>query len=145
MIGKLINTKNFYGSNGWSGSNSHGPPALNTFGVTTVFSNENYRRKKLLYEWFKALPEFSGIAKLLVNDIMTGVSFKPLVDGVNSRNKLLRAKAFAEENLFNQLLREQVLECVVVGEGFSWVGLPKDKEVKAAVDSAVMKLLVLKK
>ena len=141
MIGELLQTKNFWGVNGWSSSSDlHAPPALNTFGVTTVFSNENYRRKKLLYEWFKALPEFSGIAKLLVNDIMTGVSFKPLVDGVNSRNKLLRAKAFAEENLFNQLLREQVLECVAVGEGFSWVGLPKDKEVKAAVDSAVMKI-----
>lgn len=102
------------------------------------------RKKKSLMAWFKAIPELTALSNKVAKDIVYDWHFEPVVPGQTGRNKILKANKFATQVNLSRVMYSQVMDMLITGEGFGWIGKLQDSDIKKEISKRVSKEIFLK-
>jgi hypothetical protein len=111
-------------------------PMINsiTNSLSTYLSSYNQvTKKKSLMNWFKSIPELTALARKVAKNIVGGYHFETIAPNESGRNKILKANKFATEVSFERQLFSQVMDMLITGEGFGWLGKIKDEQLKEEI------------
>lgn len=100
-------------------------------------------RKKRLMTIVKRQPEVLAIVRGVATDITGYSHFEPINKKDTGRNKILAAEQFAARVGYQKLKRNTVLDALITGEGYNWLGklsLKQQKEIKSMADRIKAKL-----
>jgi len=90
------------------------------------------RKKKGLMSWYKTVPELTALVNKVAKDIVTRWHFEPVRSGSN-RNRIMQANKFAQEVALTKLMFSQVVDLLVTGDGFGWMGKVTDENIRVAI------------
>jgi len=85
-------------------------------------------RKKRLMGWFKQIPELSALSTKFVRDIVSDFHFEP-VKGFRT-NGVKKANLFVAQSNYKRIKYSRVLDRLITGEDFLWLGKLKKKQIK---------------
>ena len=119
-------------------------PMINS--VTTSASGFMYevnqiRRKKKLMSWFKTIPELTAFVNKVAMDVTSKWHFEPVNKSNKSRNKILRANKFSLQVVLRDIMYQQMVDALITGEGYGWIGKLTDKQLKENIIKAYNKTL----
>ena len=128
--------------------NDRSVPMLNV--VHTSLSNflSSYgqvRRKKKLMEWYKAIPELTAIVNKVARDIAYKFHFETIKPNEDGRNKIMAANKFATQVGLRRIMEEQLIDQLVTGEGFGWIGKLSQAQVAGELNKILRKEKFLSK
>ena len=112
-------------------SNSKHIPMLNEISATLnnyYGSMTQIARKKRLMGWFKQIPELSALSTKFVRDIVSDFHFEP-VKGFRT-NGVKKANLFVAQSNYKRIKYSRVLDRLITGEDFLWLGKLKKKQIK---------------
>lgn len=113
---------------------SRGLPLLNEITSTLngyLSATNHLQRKKFLMRWYKSIPELTALANKVARDITASFHFEP-VSGT-SNNRVKKANQFAIENNYRRQKFSRIVDRLITGEDFLWIGgLDKEKVNDAA-------------
>ena len=104
---------------------------INAYGQTA--------KKRSLINWYKAIPELTALANKVAKDVVYKYKFVPVLANSNGRNKILTANKFALEIDLRNTMRAQVIDSLVTGESFGWLGKISDKIIKKEINNTLKK------
>ena len=119
-------------------------PMINTIvGQFSNFLSEfgQIRKKKALMNWYRGIPELTALINKVAGDIIGEYHFESLNSEDTKRNKIMKVNRFAAEIRLRKVLFSQVIDILVTGEGFGWMGKITEKQIKEAVDKALKKVV----
>ena len=96
-------------------------------------------KKRALMRWYRNIPELTGLLGKVAKDIVSPYTFVSINHEKVNRNKILKANRFAQEILLKKTLYSQVIDILVTGEGFGWIGKFTDSQVKDKIKESVRK------
>jgi len=115
-------------------------PMLNTIATSaSMFLNDvvQTRRKKSLMAWYMTIPELTAFATKVARDVVSKYHFEPINPTQSNRNRILTTNKFALKVQLRKVLKAQMLDMLVPGEAYGWLG----KIPKAEVEKAVRKTI----
>jgi len=77
-------------------------------------------RKKFLMRWYKSIPELTALTNKVARDITANFHFEPIKGVSDSRVK--KANQFALENNYRRMKFARIIDRLVTGEDFLWIG-----------------------
>lgn len=104
-----------------------------------LLSVSQIRKKKALMSWFRTMPELTALISKVAKDIVYKYHFEPMVYGDKSRNKILKANKFAQQICLKKVMLSQVVDLLVTGEAFGWIGKIPDEVVKERIGKIINK------
>lgn len=111
--------------------------SLTTSAVHYLNQTSQLAKKKALMKWYKSIPELTGFINKVARDTVAQYHFEPLTDAESGRNKVMKANKFAAQVLLRKEMKTEMVDELVTGEAFGWMGkLTKDqvsKEVSAII------------
>lgn len=94
------------------------------------------RKKKELMAWYKRIPELTGLTNKVAKDIVGKYHFEAVgKDASTGRNRLLKANRFAAEVALRKTMLSHVVDMLVTGDGFGWIGKMSKSNLKELVDA----------
>jgi len=95
------------------------------------------QKKKYLMRWYKSIPELTALANKVARDIVSKYHFENVDPSSSGRNRILRANEFALQVNLKRLMLAQVIDMLITGEAFGWIGRLQEKQVKEALANIV--------
>lgn len=109
-------------------------PMLNEINanLSSYYSNAGQsHKKKALMNWYKGIPELTGIANKVARDITSKYHFES-VSGTG-RNKVLKAEKFAADVGYRRIKFAQAVDKLITGEAYGFIKkITKDTVMKEA-------------
>lgn len=99
-------------------------------------------KKKKLMAWFRSIPELNALAMKVARDIVSKFHFEPIKPNDSNRNKMLRANKFAMETSLRKIMQAQIIDSLITGEGFGWLGKIKGSDSKEIIQQVARKHLI---
>ena len=90
-------------------------------------------KKRSLMNWYKATPELNALVNKVAKDIVYRYHFEPINSRESGRNKIEKANKFAQQIGARKIMLSQVIDQLVTGEGFGWMGKLPDDVIKEKV------------
>jgi len=109
--------------------------SLNTF----LGSVSQIRKKKALMAWYKQIPELTALVNKVARDIVYRYHFETINPTDSGRNKILTVNKFATEVQLRKTMLSQVIDILITGEGFGWMGKVSEQRVKEIINNRVKK------
>lgn len=109
---------------------SFGTPLINVVSASLNDFFSSYgqtQKKKRLMAWFKNIPELTALASKVARDVASKWHFEPVKPNESGRNKILKANDFSQIVNIRRTRMQQVLDAIVTGEGYGWMGFLKDE------------------
>lgn len=141
MPASLSRVFNALNNNSYNNFSRH-LPMLNELSATldNYFGAYNQlRRKKSLVNWYRRIPELTGMINKVANDSTSRFHFETVNPSESGRNKILRANRFAQEVSLKKTNNATFVDALVTGDGFGWMGFLKNEDVMNTVKSMVFK------
>lgn len=119
---------------------------MSSIGSYFYDTNQLMRKKSLMY-WYRSIPELCGFVNKVARDVTAGHKFKP--GSTNSgddvgRNRIKKSNQFSQEVLLREIQFSQVVDMLVTGEGYGWLGELSDdiirKEIATRLDGRGIEL-----
>ena len=140
----FIETKSVRGSSTSPLINEPYTPKSMGMNTSLLYSSRPISVKELM-KAVKGTPECMGILRTLANDIITSPSF--VSKSLNKKTRHViesKAAAFARNSFFKQELMAAVIDWLGTGDGYLWIGLPKDEDVQKASRGRIGSVVKLK-
>lgn len=125
-------------SRGTQSSKAPHLPLLNEFSTSLsgyLASNSQMQKKKALIRWYKSIPELTAMVNKVARDICAHMHFEAISPGGSGRNRILQANKFAAEVQLRKTIESQVVDALVTGEGFGWIGKISKVQIQSAAKS----------
>jgi len=112
--------------------------------ITTSYSSyllsvSQLRKKKALMSWYKQMPELTALTNKVAKDIVYKFHFEPVNSNESGRNKIMRVNKFTQEIRLRSTMFSQVIDGLITGEAFGWIGKLTDKQLKEKISVIVGK------
>ena len=126
-------------TNPYSSSNKH-LPMINS--ITNSLSGYlaavgQISKKRVLMNWYRQIPELTGLVNKVAKDIVYKYHFEPAAIKETGRNKILSANKFAAEVSLRKVMLGQVIDGLVTGDAFGWLGTIKDDVLRQKISDLV--------
>ena len=102
-----------------------------------ILSTGQVNRKRGLMSWYKGIPELTALATKVAKDIVYRWRFEPINPSVSGRNKVMAANKFAQEIGLRKVLLAEIIDELVTGESFGWIGKLTDTQIKGKISELV--------
>src|SRR3990167_7118597 len=144
----LVNTKEIFS---YSIPAKSGRPYMNTpiTGYSLYTSSALIASKRTIMDFVKRSPEALGIVRAIAMDIITKLDFRSIVQQGKGRpskeihqDKEDEARDFAKRHQVKQTLLAAVMDMLITGEAFIWIGddfKEKVKEITERVTAETIK------
>lgn len=83
--------------------------------------------------WYKKIPELTALVSKVARDIVSDFHFEPFNPRDNGRNRIYSANRFALEVGLRKVMFSQIIDSLVTGEAFGWIGKLSDKQIKESI------------
>lgn len=104
-----------------------------------MYEVNQMRRKKKLMSWFKSIPELVAFVTKIARDVTSKYHFEPVNKTQSGRNKVMKANKFAMQNKIKKIMFQQLVDLLVTGDGYGWMGKLLDTQVKDNIRKAYAK------
>ena len=92
---------------------------------------------KTFIKWARRSPQLMGFLGIIATDMLSdNIDFKP-IDKSSGRNRVLKAKAFWENNRGMDVTEETIYDMLITGIGYNWLGKIEEVQLKEFCQSAV--------
>jgi len=123
-------------------------PMINT--LTSTFSSYlssrgQIAKKKTLMRWYKGIPELTALLNKVAIDTVFKWHFETIKPGDINRNKIMKANKFAQQVSLGDTMFSQMLDMLVTGEGYGWMGKITDTQLKEVIKNTIKKEYFLEK
>lgn len=119
-------------------------PLLNSLFVERFSEFNPYTQEnnfKTFIKWARKSPQLMGFLNIIATDMLSdSIDFKP-VDKSSGRNKVLKAKAFWEQNRGIDVTEETIYDLLITGIGYNWLGKIDDTQLKEFCNLAIKETL----
>ena len=124
---------------------SNALPYLNTLFSETYSALSPYSEDntfKTFMKWARKSPQLLGFLNLIATDIISDqIEFIPLEDGSSGRNKIMKAEAFWNLNMGDDVAEETIYDFLIDGIGFNWIGKISEQEGKEFCKQSLINLM----
>ena len=129
---------------------SSGRPYINVpqIGFATYANQSVVANKKQVMEFVKRSPEALGIVRAIAMDIVTKLDFRSIISQGKGRpsvdahkNAEDEAKSFAKRHQVKQTLMATVMDWLITGESFTWIGDDFEEKIKEIKDRITEKTI----
>lgn len=90
-------------------------------------------KKQYLMRWFKTIPELTGMVNKVAKDVVHKYHFETVNPKESGRNKIMNANRYAATVGLRSVMSSQVVDGLVTGEGYGWLGKIKDETLRSTL------------
>jgi hypothetical protein len=87
--------------------------------------------------YYKSIPELTALVNKVATDVNEEFYFEPLDKKASNRNKLKQAEVFAQNVNLSQSIFSHLVDIIVTGEGYGWIGKINTAQIKEAMSKVM--------